>query len=225
MNYLGYTIDQSGAAPNREKVQAILQIFAPKTVREVKSFLGVINYYRSHIPNCVQLAEPLHQLTRDNNKFQWAEVEMKSFENLKKELANFIVNNHPKFDCEFHIWTDASVKGIGGFIAQYDDENVLKPITFISRLIKRAEKNYTTYELELLAIIHILKKYSFLLLGYKVKIYTDHQAITYLKYYNLPNLRLSRWYVFMNFFDLEFFHIAGHKNVVADALSRFRGED
>ncbi len=222
VNYLGYTITRESVTPSREKVKAILQIPTPKSLKEVRRFLGMVNYYRSHIPACANIAEPLHNLTKKNAKFVWSEKESTAFRILKENLAAMVMNSHPKYDRPFHIWSDASTKGIGGFIAQYDDDQKLNPIAFISRLIKGPERNYTIYALEMLAIIHILKKYSFMLIGYKVFVYTDHQALTYLRYYNLPNQRLSRWYMFMNFFELEISHIAGHRNVVADALSRFR---
>lgn len=219
--YLGLSINREGTEPDRDRIQGILDYPAPSSKKQVQSFLGMINYYRTFIPTIARKAEPLYNLTANNTKFIWDSVCQKAFEELKMDLCKATLQAYPDFSKEFYVICDASLAGIGSAVYQLKDPQTPMPISFNSRTLSASEKNYTITELELLAIIHGLKKNSHFLIGHKVIVLTDHIAATFMRVRDVYPARIIRWLYYFEKFDIEMIHIAGAKNQVADALSRF----
>lgn len=212
LEYLGYWVTREGIKPLPKKVAAIKNIAPPKTKRQLRSFIGLINYYRDAWIRRSDILAPLAALTGKNSKWNWTEVEQKAFDDIKRIVSREVLLSFPKFNKTFEIHTDASKYQLGAVIAQEG-----KPIAFFSRKLNSAQLNYTTTERELLAIVETLREFRSILLGQQIIVYTDHKNLTY-KVFNTE--RVMRWRLIIEEYGPELRYIKGHHNVVADTLSR-----
>ena len=151
MNYLGHQIIEAGVRPDPQKKAVIVNFPTPTTVKQLKTFCGMISYYRRFIPDCSKTASPLHKLLRKNAKSEWKVQQEHLFERLKAKLTNQPILQYPDFTKEFILTTDASNTGLGAVLSQGLLGKDL-PIAYASRSLNKAETNYTTSEKELLAI-------------------------------------------------------------------------
>lgn len=217
--FLGHIVDGHGVSPNPELLKAVHDFPEPKTVKQVQAFLGLTGYYRRFIENYSNIAKPLSQLTKADVKFEFAEEERKSFETLKSKLLSFPILAHPRFHLPFEVHTDASAYGIGAILKQVivGKEHV---IAYASRLLNKAERNYSATHRECLAIIFALQKFRPYIYGQKFRVVTDHCALCWLLSVKNPNGRLARWALQLQEFDMEVVYKSGRKHRDADALSR-----
>ena len=212
LEYLGYWITREGIMPLAKKVEAIQNIAAPKTKRQVRSFVGLVNYYRDMWPRRSDVIAPLSKLCSKPAKFEWKEEQQKAFEEMKRLASKETLLAYPDFNETFDIHTDASHTQLGAVISQRG-----KPIAFYSRKLNSAQTRYTTTERELLAIVETLKEFRNILLGQKIRVYTDHKNLTY-EQFNTE--RVMRWRLILEEYGPELIYIKGENNVPADALSR-----
>ena len=212
LEYLGYLLTRTGVKPQPKKVEAILRLQAPKNVKQLRTFLGMVNYYRDMWRRRSHLLAPLSALLSKKKNFDWTEECQQSFEEIKRVISQEAMLAFPDFSKTFHIYTDASDYQLGGVIMQDD-----KPLAFYTRKLNDAQKRYATGEQELLGIVETLKEFRHILLGQHIVIHTDHKNIIY---GNLTNDRIVRWRLLLEEFGPEYVHVAGKDNVVADALSR-----
>ncbi|KAJ4802068.1 polyprotein [Rhynchospora pubera] len=213
--FLGHVISGEGLAVDPSKVQAVTEWSQPKSVSEIRSFLGLAGYYRRFVAGFSQIAKPLTELLHKRVKFVWEEKQEKSFQELKNRLVTAPVLAMPISGREYDVYTDASKLGLGCVLMQ--EKHV---IAYASRQLRSHEQNYPTHDLELVAIIFALKIWRHYLYGVKCKIYTDHQSLKYIFTQKELNLRQRRWLELMKDYDLEILYHAGKANLVADALSR-----
>jgi hypothetical protein len=176
VSYLGHILSKDGVRPDESKVTAIWNFPGPKTVRDVRVFLGLSGYYRSFIKEYAAISRPLTQLTKKDAKFEWAEAHQLSFDKLKAVLYSDSVLAHPRFDLPFILRCDASNYAISAILSQLQNGQE-RPISFASRILKKAEKNYSTTHKELLAVLFGTQIHRCLLYGRKFKILTDHAAL------------------------------------------------
>jgi hypothetical protein len=212
LEYLGYWITQEGVKPLSKKVEAINNLKTPTTRKQVRSFVGMINYYRDMWIRRSEVLAPLTALTSKNAKWQWTEIEQNAFNTMKRILARETLLSYPDFNKPFHIHTDASKIQLGAVISQND-----KPIAFYSRKLKPAQTRYTTTERELLSIVEVLKEFRTILLGQELIVHTDHANLTFK---NLTSERVMRWRLYIEEYSPQLTYIKGANNIVADALSR-----
>jgi len=212
LEYLGYWITRQGIQPVSKKVEAIKNIAPPKTQRELRRFIGIINYYRDMWIRRSDVLAPLSKLTSKTVKWQWTAVEQKAFDTMKRIIARETLLVYPDFNQPFIIYTDASHTQLGAVISQNN-----KPIAFYSRKLNPAQTRYTTTERELLSIVETLKEFRNILLGHRIKIYTDHKNLTYV---NFNTERVMRWRLIIEEYSPELLYVKGETNIVADALSR-----
>ena len=225
IEYLGHTLTPEGVKPNSKKVEAVRDFPIPKNVKEVKSFLGLANFYRRHIPDMATISRTLTALTRKNMEFKWtAECEV-AFKEIKKRLVSAPVLRPPDLDRPFILWTNASEKGFGAVLEQESEDGQRHPIAYASRATNGAERKYAPTELEVAALVFALEHFRVYLLGNQVKAYTDHQAlvsafIPYLK--SQTKGILARWYLRLSQYlpNVTLEHKPGRSNVAADAFSR-----
>jgi RNase H-like domain found in reverse transcriptase len=156
------------------KVEAILKIKAPKTRKELRQFIGVVNYFRDMWFRRSALLAPLTSLTSGNVKFEWLPSHQQAFDKIKKVIENEVLLAYPDFNKPFHIYTDASDHQLGAVIMQ--DK---KPIAFYSLKLTAAQRRYTTSEGKLLSINESCKEYKNILLGYPIIVYTDHSYASF----------------------------------------------
>ena len=210
--YLGYLLTPNGVRPIQKKVKAMLAIAPPKNVKQLRSFLGLINYYRDMWIRRSHILAPLNALNRKGVKYEWKPEHQRAFDNIKRVMAKDTLLHYPDFNKPFEIHTDASLHQIGAVITQEG-----KPVAFYSRKLRNGQHNYTTTERELLAIVETLKEFRTILLGHKIKVYTDHKNLTFTQF---NTERVLRWRMVLEEYGPELIYIKGPDNVVADALSR-----
>jgi hypothetical protein len=218
--YLGHVVNKQGVDPNPSKVSAIKNFPRPKTVKDVRSFLGLSGYYRAFIRNYAATSRPLTSLTKKNEQFKWTDLQQQAFDNLKAALTSDSVLAHPRFDQPFILSTDASDYAISAILSQLHD-NKERPISFASRMLNAAERNYSTTRKELLAVVFGTQIHRCFLYGRKFEVVTDHAALKWLiTVKNHHCARLTRWVLKLAEYDFDIEHKADKKHVNADCLSR-----
>ena len=211
LEYLGYWVTRDGIKPLAKKVEAILNIDEPKTRKQVRRFIGMINYYRDMWIRRSETLAPLTALTSKNTPWRWTDVEQCAFDQIKKILAQEALLSHPNFSKPFHIHTDASKVQLGAVISEDD-----RPIAFYSKKLTDTQTRYSTTERELLSIVEVLKEFRNILLGQELIIHMDHKNLTYS---NFTTEKVMRWRLFIEEYSPNLQYIQGESNVVADALS------
>ena len=221
VRYLGHIVSRDGVSTDPEKIRVVQQYPVPTNAHEIKVFLGFVGYYRKYIKDYCKIINPLTNLTCHDVPFVWDENCESAFQNLKQKLLEPPILAYPRFDeTQFILQTNASRKGLGFILAQIQDGKE-RVICYGGRALKKHEKNYTTTELEALAIIEGIKKYSpYLQHSVKFLIQTDHCALKWLFAQKCVSDRLARWILKVQSYDYEVVHKRGCKNGNADALSR-----
>ena len=165
------------------------------------------------------IAKPLYKLLEKDAKFDWEEDCQKSFEELKFHLTTAPIVRAPNWQLPFEVMCDASDLAIGAVLGQREDG---KPhvVYYASKTLNEAQRNYTTTEKELLAVVYALDKFRAYLVGADIVIFTDHSALKYLLTKKNAKARLIRWVLLLQEFNLQIKDKKGVENVVADHLSR-----
>ena len=177
---------REGIKPKPKKVQAILALMPPNNVKELRHFLGMVQYYRDMWAKRSEMLAPLSDLvgecgemkTTKNNKTKrnpwwWDPIHQKAFDNVKATIAKEVVLAYPDFSKVFEIYTDASTTQLGAVITQGN-----RPIAFFSRKLSVTQAKYSVTDIELLAIVETLKEFKGMLWGQSIKVYTDQKNLT-----------------------------------------------
>ena len=223
--FLGFVVDENGVQVDDEKLKAISEYPTPRTSKQVKQFLGLASYYRRFIPNFADLSEPLNDLTKKSNKFDWTDRCEESFKSLIRALTNPPVLVFPDLRKPFRITTDASGVGIGAILSQLDENRCERVIAYASRTLNKAERNYPTIERELLAIVWATKQYKQYIFGTTFELVTDHKPLTYLKNLGDTSSRIANWKVRLEEFSFSIVYKKGAANTNADVLSRIERDN
>ena len=171
--YLGHVINQYGVQVHQEKIQAIFDWPPPKSLMDLRGFFGLCNYYRRFVKGFSHLNAPLTDLTKQG-AFQWNEEAQLTFDKLKEAMSTCSILALPDFTRPFILECDASGEGIGAVLMQ--DKH---PIAYKSRKLTPAERLYSIYDKEMLAIVHALTKFRQYLVGAKFVVRTDHNSLRY----------------------------------------------
>lgn len=218
--YCGHKLNQKGFTPSEKHIAALKEMKPPTSTKQVRAFLGLVNFFRRFCDSFAILAEPLNHLLHKGVPFEWNQAHQESFDALLKVLTSPPVLQAPKAGLPFIIYTDASLKGLGATVLQPGEGNQLHVITYISRGLSDAEKNYTVSEIELLALIFVLEHQRHILLGHPISWYTDHKPLSFLRQKIAKSSRLTRWLLQIQEFDVNFNYVPGPENGMADWLSR-----
>lgn len=218
--YLGHKITENGLQPDPNIVRSVRDFPVPKNAKDIKAFIGLTGYYRRFVQNYATIAKPLTKMLKDDVKFVWSALCDEAFHILKEQIINPPVLQFPDFSKEFILTTDASKIGIGAVLSQGVVGNDL-PIAFGSRGLNQPETNYSTSEMEMLAIVWAVQNFRPYLYGRKFKIITDHKPLTYIFNVKDPSSRLMRWRIKLEEYDYEVYFKPGKQNSNADALSRY----
>ena len=226
VQYLGHVIGGGVVKPQVGKVSAILETPVPKTKRQVRSFLGVVGWYRRFVPHFSTRAAPLIELTRKSapNRVVWTDHCSKAFEDLRTCLSKDPILQSPDFSQPFLVQTDASGAGLGAVLLQGPPGDQ-KPVVFLSRKLFPREVRYSTVEKEGLAIKWALDSLKYYLMDKDFVLETDHRALQWLDSMKDTNSRVTRWYLSLQPFRYSIKYRAGPDNVVADYLSRVYEDD
>ncbi|KAL0859582.1 hypothetical protein ABMA27_010718 [Loxostege sticticalis] len=219
--YLGHTLTQEGLKPNEDKIKAIKKFPIPATQKEIKSFLGLVGYYRKFIPDFAKMTKPMTKCLKKNAKVTHTPEFIDSFNKSKDILCNAPVLQYPDFEKPFILTTDASDVSIGAVLSQ-GTVGTDRPIAYASRTLSQTEIKYSTIEKELLAIVWAVKYFRPYLYGRKFTIYSDHKPLTWLMSLKDPNSKLTRWRLRLEEYDYQIVYKKGKYNTNADALSRIK---
>lgn len=223
--FLGYSISAQGTKPLPTKVEAVQSFPTPKTVRELRRFLGVINFYRRFIPGAA-----VHQVTlnalltgsvKGSHPVNLTAEELEAFKACKDSLCKATLLAHPVCDAKLALVTDASDIAIGSVLQQLKGTS-WEPLAFFSRKLSPSQQKYSPYDRELLAIYESVKHFRHMLEARVFTIYTDHKPLTFAFNSHKGNCspRQFRHLDFISQFTTDIKHISGKDNIVADTLSR-----
>ena len=227
LEFLGHNINTSGISLLSSKVQAIRDFHKPVTLKDLRRYMGMINFYHSFIQNAAELLAPLTALLSTarckstNKKIIWNDLADAAFIKSKTLLSEATLLHHPVHSAETSVAVDASNIAIAGVLQQRVDGS-WKPISFFSKKLTLPQQKYSTFSRELLAIFSSIKHFRHYIEGSKFHVLTDHQPI--LKALNKKSSRdlprEERWLDFISIFTTDIRHIKGSHNIVADAVSR-----
>ncbi|GKE47579.1 putative reverse transcriptase domain-containing protein [Tanacetum coccineum] len=215
VHFLGHVVNHDGIHVYPSKIKVVKSWKAPTTPSEVRSFLGLAGYYRCFIENFSKIVKPLTSLNQKNQKYEWGEKQEEDFQTLKDNLCNAPILSLLDGVKDFVVYCDASNQGLGCVLMQRD-----KVIAYASGQLKIHEKNYTTHDLELGAVVFALKIWRHYLYETKSVIYTDHKSLQHVFDEKELNMRQRRWLELFSDYECEIKYHLGKANVVADALSR-----
>ena len=225
VEWLGHTISKEGHRPIETQLQNVLNWAIPKTVHDLRRFLGAVNYYSKYIRNYAKYVQPLFRHVASHKKGSkkkldaWTEEDSEIFNNLKSTLVKLPtlcpILDLPQ-DATLHLYTDSSDKAIGAVL-----EHEGRPVGFFSTTLSVHECRWPIRQKELFAVIQALKHWRHLCVGRPIIVHTDHKSLERVLAQNkIQEARINRWSFFLSEFDLTFKYIPGEDNVVADALSR-----
>ncbi|GJV15612.1 putative reverse transcriptase domain-containing protein [Tanacetum coccineum] len=175
VQFLGHVIDSQGIHVDPAKIESIKDWASPKSPTEIHQFLGLVGYYRRFIEGFSKIAKPMTKLTQKKVKFEWGDKQEIAFQLLKQKLCSAPILALPEGSKDFIVYCDASIKGLGAVLMQRE-----KVIAYASRQLKIHEKNYTTHDLELGAVVFSLKLWRHYLYGTKCTVFTDHKSLQHI---------------------------------------------
>ena len=227
VQFLGHVVSKDGVRPDPEKVASIHQFDPSRGVSHVRTFLGMAGYYRRFIKDYSTIARPLHDLckTKDAPPFEWTEECAAAAKHLKRLLTTAPILWSPTLDGEFILATDASDTGLGAVLSQKVN-GVERPVIYLSRALKPAEKNYSVTERECLAVVWAVDKlHHFLHNNRYFTLITDHNSLRWLQTARSKNAKLTRWGIALSDYLFNVHYRRGAENTNADALSRLHSQD
>ncbi|KAE9230137.1 hypothetical protein PF005_g3586 [Phytophthora fragariae] len=194
VEYLGYQLSEDGISALSNKVTAILAIVPSRNRREVRRFVGMVNFYSDMLPRRASVLVPLSRITSPSQSFRWSASEQAAFDAVKDALAKRVLLAFPENGHPFHLYTDASKVQLGAVITQ-----VGQPLAFWSKKNNQPQTAYPANRMELLSILLVLREFRSMLLGQELHLHTHHLNLTYSTFHDVHMMR---------------------SNIVADALSR-----
>ncbi|GKF80710.1 putative reverse transcriptase domain-containing protein, partial [Tanacetum coccineum] len=212
---LGHVIDSEGIHVDPSKIESVKYWASPKSPMKICQFLSLAGYYRRFIEGFSKIAKPMTKLTQNNVKFVWGDKQEAAFQLLKQKLCSAPILALPEGSEDFIAYCDASKKSLGAVLMQRE-----KVISYASRQLKIHEKNYTTHDLELGAVVFALKIWRHYLYGTKCTVFIDHKSLQHILDQKKLNMSQRRWLEFLSDYDCDIRYHPGKANVVADALSR-----
>ena len=218
--FLGHRVSQAGISMDPTKVQAVVDWPQPQDVSQLRSFMGLANYFRRFVDGFAQVAAPLTDLLNTKSLGEhWGEAQDGAFARLKQALVSAPVLRVADPNRPFVLQTDASDFAVGGVLLQ-EFSGQLHPIAFHSRKLTSAERNYTVSEREMLGVVECVKSWSHYVGGSGATVHTDHKSLEY--FWRQPKMqgRQTRWMECLQQHHVDLLYIKGEHNVVADALSR-----
>lgn len=228
VKYLGYIIDPEGIHADPDKIKPILDMTPPKDVSELRSFIGMINFYSRFIKNLSMSLSSLYILLKKDTVWNWGRQQQEAFKEVKRRLSEACALCHYSAEAPLVVTCDASARGLGAVLAQRAGEGAgaggERPVMFASRALTPAELNYSQIQKEALAIVFAVKKFHQYLYGRSFILRTDHKPLVTIFGPNqgIPSMtasRLQRWALLLTAYDFKIEYVSSSENV-ADALSR-----
>jgi len=230
VQYLGHTLTGEGVKPGHDKAAAVKNAHPPRNVKQVRSFTGLCNYFRSYVKDFSKIAAPLFNLTRDDSDWEGGPLPTdarRAFETLKTAISTEPILSYPTRDGKYHLFTDAAVGdknnagGLGAVLMQEKEDGDKAVISYASRRIHKNEMGYPPFLLEMQAAVYGMETFEHYLRGRRFCLHTDHKPLCKLE--TKHNQTLNRLQMKMLTMFPEIRYIPGEKNTIADFLSRYDG--
>ena len=225
VTYMRFVIDAEGTHPTDEKVRALKAAPTPQNKSELRSFLGLLNFYRKFIPNLSTMAEPLNRLLRDNTPFDWTDAQQDAFDSTKAAVCSSSVLIHYDRSKPLRLACDASPHGVGAVLSHVLPDGSERPVAFASRSLSSAERNYAQIDREGLSLIFGVKKFHNYIYAKAFTLVTDHKPLLDLFGEDraipvMASSRVQRWALILAAYNYRLVHRAGKAHGNADAMSR-----
>lgn len=229
IEYLGHVISAEGISPSADKLKAIVNASRPRDLTSLRAFLGLLNFYSKFLSNLQSKLHPLHELLMKNVRFEWSDECESIFNSCKQAIMSSPILAFYDTTKPLSLVCDASPYGVGAILNIIVD-GVERPVYKASASLSQAEKNYSQYDREALAVVFGLKKFYKFVYGHHVSIFTDCEALPPIfsgrkDFGGVINSRFLRWLLFVQNYDFEIRHRPSKQTVNADALSRLPCED
>jgi hypothetical protein len=209
IRYLGNTISRSGVGVNKDKIWVVETFPRPKNQHDVRSFLGLTNYFRRFVKNYSTIAAPLNGLLSKDIPFKWSPKCENAFISLKKALTTAPILAFPNFSKEFEVFSDASGTAKGHVLCQRDDQNRQRVIAYGGRALRPAELKWPITHREALSLIEAIKLWHVFLVDKPFKAYVDHASLRFIPNNKDIKGRLARWAILLSSYHFEIIHTPG----------------
>lgn len=219
LTFLGHKLSAEGIKPTHDKIKAIKDFRRPKTMEEVRSLLGLVNYVGKFIPDLATITEPLRMLTKKDTAFAWESEQQRAFEEITKSLAGERVLGYYNVEDRTQVYADASPVALGAVLIQFKNGEP-RVISYASKSLSDTEKRYCQTEKEALALVWSVERFHYYLFGRVFELITDHKALEVIfAPTSKPCARIERWVLRLQSYKFKVIHKPG-KNNIADPLSR-----
>ncbi len=222
---VGFIVDSAGVRIDPDRAQAVRTLTPPRDVTELRGIIGKFNYISTFIPDLARRLATLNELTKKGVEFEWTPKHQEAFESLKMTVTSETVLAFPSLNgTAWHLYTDASTTGIGGYLVQCKPDGTNKEIvSFFSKKFNDTQTRWSTYEQELFGVIYCLSRPELaplFRLHPDLTVHTDHRNLVYLDRSAPSNKKILRWKLLLADYPVKIVHVSGAENVVADVLSR-----
>ena len=217
VEYCGHIISAEGLRADPEKIKAVREMPKPHDKESLRRFLGFVTYLGKFIPNLSQVDQPLRQLLKTENIFQWEDQQEKAFNKLKDLCVKAPVLQYFDVNKPVEVHCDASSTGLGAVLVQDN-----RPVAYSSRALTDTETRYAQIEKEMLAIVHACKKFHCFIFGKEVTVFTDHKPLELIfkKQLLAAPMRLQRMLLALQWYDITVTYRKGKDMQLPDTLSR-----
>ena len=231
VTFLGFQISLHGIETDNKNIEKVKKISVPKTRKQLRGFLGLVNFYRKFTQNYAAICAPLYKLTEKDSTFVWNEQCQNAFDKLKNNLIHAPILALPQFNTEedFILTTDVSGCAIGFIMSQYQkdlktNKMIERVIYYGSKNLKPSERKYGSTHLEILGAAYAVQKLDVYLRGRHFKLVTDHKSILYLMKKKVDEMKpiIARRVIFLSQYDIEYIHRPGSLIQNVDYMSRKR---
>ena len=225
MTFLGFHVSAKGIQPDPAKISCILEAKPPTSKTNLRSFVGLVNFYRKFCPRLSEVSRPLYELLKQDVDFVWCDAHQKAFEEIKRLVTTAPVLTFYNPKLRHKIQSDASPFAIGSCLTQIDADGIEKPVAYAHRALTNAERNYSQLDKEALSLVFGLSKFHCYVFGKEVILETDHRPLLRILGHDsarpgMVSSRLARYAVFLSQYRYSISFKPGTNNENADALSR-----
>lgn len=218
--YLGHIIENNSVRPLKDYLTAVKNFPVPETRKNVRQFLGKINFHHKFVPHSAIILDPLHNLLRKDVKFVWSTECQESFDNIKTLLCTEPILKIFDPELPIDIYTDASIKGVGAVLKQNDENGYSKPVAYFSKKLTETQKKKKAIYLECLAIKEAVKYWQHWLMGREFTVYSDHKPLENMNIKARTDEELGDLTYYLSQYNFKIKYHPGKKNQEADCLSR-----
>ena len=223
---LGFRVSGSGVRPDSNKISVIRDMLAPTDVNGVRRFLGMVGFHRHMIPDFAKYASVLTDLSKKYARWHWTEQHEEAFDYLRTALISDTTMLHlPDLNRPYVLYTDVSGSAVGAVLVQRDDNNVCRPVQFISKTLNDTQRRWPTLEREAYAVVYALQTLRPYLYGAEFRIFTDHKPLKAMFVGEIKNTKVQRWSMLIAEYRAPIEYVKGIHNIKADFLSRLRTRD